>query len=66
MLPSIDSRMYVEAFQHRRHPVTCPDCGAAWPVNEDRCPGCLLAVDDLAAAAELLDLIDRRARGFAP
>lgn len=35
----------------------CPDCGARWPLDEFSCPGCLLSVADLAAAAELYEAI---------
>jgi predicted amidophosphoribosyltransferase len=38
----------------------CPDCGSPWPPSEDRCPGCLLHVEDLRAAAELLDRLERK------
>lgn len=46
-----------QAFQAATRPVACPDCGADWPPIEWRCPGCLLSLDDLAAAAELLERI---------
>lgn len=62
MLPSIDPRMELEAFQRRRQPLPCPDCGAEWPAGEDRCPRCLLHVEDLVAAADLLDRIEQSAR----
>lgn len=35
--------------------ITCPDCGAPWPVeNREACPGCGLPADDLEAAADYL------------
>lgn len=35
----------------------CPDCGADWPgyARGERCPGCLLSVEEIEAAAALFE-----------